>query len=107
MMASKPKRKYTPPKLDTHAVVYKGRRYWVIELDELHPFEFVSKDMGDYVVYDLRESEIIGIASRSKSGAFVCTTLWFDRANTFEVDEFRKMGPTLEWLTNIAAKELL
>ena len=34
--------KYTPPQLSGHKVAYKGKRYWVIEIDEAHPFEGVD-----------------------------------------------------------------
>jgi hypothetical protein len=37
---------YKPPQLSGHNVAYKGKRYWVIEIDNDHPFEFVDASLG-------------------------------------------------------------
>jgi|LauGreDrversion4_2_1035121.scaffolds.fasta_scaffold12514_9 hypothetical protein len=43
---------YTPPELDGHAVPYKGKRYWVIAVDDAHPFDWVSSDIASHAIYD-------------------------------------------------------
>jgi hypothetical protein len=43
--------KYTPPKLNGHKILYKGKRYWVFEIDKDHPFENME-DVCSIIVYD-------------------------------------------------------
>lgn len=43
---------YKPPPLDGHVVPYRGKRYWVIEVDEDHPFEWVSDDVAQWAIFD-------------------------------------------------------
>jgi len=43
---------YTPPETNGNAVPYKGKRYWVIEVNEEHPFEWVDSEVADFAVYD-------------------------------------------------------
>ena len=43
---------YISPELAGHNVLYKGKRYWVIEVDAEHPFEWMDSETAHYAVYD-------------------------------------------------------
>ena len=45
------KLKYFLPELNDHLVLYKGKRYWVFEIDDEHPFENYEKDCS-IIVFD-------------------------------------------------------
>jgi len=47
---------YIPPELSGHKVAYRGRRYYVIEIDENHPFKLFDVNHGEFVVYDARDA---------------------------------------------------
>jgi hypothetical protein len=44
-------KRYTEPKLKNHKILYKGKRYWVFEIDKEHPFENME-DVCSIIVYD-------------------------------------------------------
>jgi hypothetical protein len=41
---------HSVPSLTGYKVPYKGRRYWVIEIENDRPFDFVSKELSDFAV---------------------------------------------------------
>ena len=43
--------KYTQPDINDHKVLYKGRRYWVFEVSEIHPYRGYE-DIASFVFYD-------------------------------------------------------
>jgi hypothetical protein len=43
--------RYTPPELDGHNIIYKGKRFWIFEINEKYPFHGLEKDY-DTVVFD-------------------------------------------------------
>lgn len=51
-MAKTYTKNYDKPELNGHRVLYKGRRYWAIEIDADHPFEIFDQTYGDLVVWD-------------------------------------------------------
>ena len=61
---------YTPPELDGHNVPYKGKRYWVIEVDSEHPFEWVDSKVANYAVYDKSMGYVIATVQGRKDGKF-------------------------------------
>ena len=44
-------KRYTEPTLKNHKILYKGKRYWVFEIDKEHPFENME-DVCSIIVYD-------------------------------------------------------
>jgi hypothetical protein len=60
------------PKLNGHKVAYRGRRYWVIEIDDDHPFEYFDASHGEFVIYDRRDAVVIATASRMEGGIYQC-----------------------------------
>ena len=64
---------YQPPELDGHKVAFKGRRFWVIELEEGRIFDDRDKELADFAIYDTAEGYTIATASRKDGGGF---TFW-------------------------------
>ena len=62
--------KYTPPQLSGHKVAYKGKRYWVIEIDEAHPFEGINAGFAAFVIYDADASCTIATAIKRAQGGY-------------------------------------
>ena len=42
--------KYTRSDIGYNTIAYKGRRFWVIELAQDEKFNFVTKELGEYVL---------------------------------------------------------
>jgi len=61
---------YTKPALTDHKVLYKGKRYWVFEVDKDHPFEGYETDCG-YLVFDKSFGGcVIAWCERADDGSF-------------------------------------
>jgi hypothetical protein len=60
---------YTPPVLVGHNVLYKGKRYWVIQIDNDHPFENYENDCS-YVVFDKECGCVISWCEMMDDGSF-------------------------------------
>ena len=60
---------YTAPKLCGQKVLWKGRRYWVIEVTPELPFDFVDASLGDAVLYDGLYDAMIAIARSMPDGS--------------------------------------
>ncbi len=65
--------RYTLPNLEGHKVAYRGRRFWVIEVDEQHPFDWVKTNLGRYAIYDMAGGMTIASASEAPGGRYICT----------------------------------
>jgi hypothetical protein len=61
-----------PPKLFGHKVAYKGKRYWVIELDCDHSFEGFDVNCGEFVIFDMRDAVVIATGCKMKGGIYHC-----------------------------------
>lgn len=61
---------YTSPELNSHNVPYKGKRYWVIEVDKGHPFEWVDSTTANYAVYDKTMRCVIATIQADDDGRF-------------------------------------
>src|SRR3954449_4727747 len=64
--------RYKPPELTGHKVAFKGRRWWIIEVDEEHPFDWVTSELGSFAIYDKAEGSVVGCASRAERGTYEC-----------------------------------
>jgi hypothetical protein len=84
---------YTPPKLNGHTVAYKGRRYWVIGIENDRPFEWITRDFGEYAIWDGALDGIIAWASKAEGGGF---DLWATNGlydAQFHCRTFKEFGP--------------
>lgn len=63
--------KYTRPDIGNNTIAYKGRRYWVIELAQDGEFDFVGKELADYVLWDCRFSGTIATIKDAKEGGVI------------------------------------
>lgn len=61
--------RYITPPIGKHKIVYKGRRYLVIELAGEEPFEYVNKQLCDYVFYDKLLDAIVAVMRNLGNGA--------------------------------------
>jgi hypothetical protein len=84
--------RYKPPELDGHKVAFKGRRFWVIEVEEGRDFEHVSKDYADLAIYDAAEQMVIGWALREEGGGFRCGTSAGQVEIRYHVEKLEDLG---------------
>lgn len=68
-MSGKHNSAYTPPKLNGQNVLYKGRRYWVFEINKDHPYD-TYEDCCDTIVYDKFFGTEAAFAIRQKDGSY-------------------------------------
>ena len=61
--------KYTPPVLNGHKVLYKGKRYWAFEISKEHPYENYEKDCS-IIVYDKYCDAVAAWCDSSIDGAY-------------------------------------
>jgi hypothetical protein len=85
--------KFARPHLDGHRVLYKGKRYWVIEVDADHPFEGIDASCAEFVVYDLLARGVVATATKMAKGRYACS-LMSHVALTYSVDSVRDMVMT-------------
>ena len=63
--------KYTRPDIGRNTIAYKGRRYWMIELAKDGKFDFVTKEFGDYVLWDCLFNAVIATIRKAKEGGVI------------------------------------
>ena len=59
--------RYSSPKIEGQKILYKGRRYWVIEMDKKLPFE-LCENICDAVVYDRVYGAVVVYVTYLKDG---------------------------------------
>ena len=64
---------YIRPSLSEATAVYKGRRYWVLEIPEGGRVEGFSKQDADFLVWDGVYGTVIGGADRINAAEFRCS----------------------------------
>ena len=86
---------YTSPEIAGHNVPYKDKRYWVIEVDAEHPFEWVDSAVANYAVYDKSMRYVIATIKTQSDGK-----LWVQMAthcdSGFVADDLR--GAARGWV---------
>jgi len=60
--------RYTLPKLDGHKVLYKGKRFWIFEIDEKFPFQGYEAAHGQVIVYDKVYGGAVSCSMRTARG---------------------------------------
>lgn len=90
---------YVIPELGDNKIVYKGRRFWIVELCGNENFEFMAKDEWDYVLYDKLVGCLIATIKRIENDRFKVFLNGYD-AVTYEFDSLNiaaKEAPILLW----------
>ena len=59
--------RYTPPKLDGHNVLKRGKRFWIFEISAKYPFQGLEKNY-DIVVYDKAVDTCLACARKTSKG---------------------------------------
>lgn len=79
--------RFNPPELSGHSVAFKGRRYWIIEVDVDHPFDWVTTDL-----YDKELGVTIAFASSKRGGGYSCTFTFGQYDFSCDADSFKDIG---------------
>lgn len=90
---------YYIPVVGDNKIVYKGRRYWIVELRGEDDFELMSKDEWDYVLFDKLVGVLIATIKKL-DGARVKVFLNGYDAVTYEFDSLKnaaRRAPILLW----------
>jgi len=66
---------FCKPKLNGQRVLWKGRRYWVIEVTPDLPFDFVNSTLGDAVLYDGVYDAVAATAKKLSDGTYECSLI--------------------------------
>ena len=66
---------YLLPSLDGHNVPYKGKRFWVIEIEKDRPFDFVNKELADFAVFDKKYGNVIANLTKKRRGKVVVSLM--------------------------------
>ncbi|MBD2747782.1 hypothetical protein IC232_13845 [Microvirga sp. BT688] len=98
--------RYTSPKLDGHKVAFRGRRFWIIEVEEGRDFDWISKGMGDVAIYDTADQLTIGSASRKEGGGFICTVMCGPHAFQYDVPRVEDLGRVADAELNRLSKAM-
>jgi hypothetical protein len=89
--------KYEFPDLKNSSLAYKGRRFWIIEIEEEDTFySDITKDDGDYIFYDalyhsLYGEGFIAVISKSKTGEFITKPLSTHVDMSFKAQSLREV----------------
>jgi hypothetical protein len=84
--------RYQSPEFSGHNIAFKGKRYWIIEVDEDHPFDWVSVDLGQLAVYDKELGTTIAFASKKRRGGYHCTFAFGQNDVSCDVDSIKDIG---------------
>ena len=70
--------KYIPPEVGDNKVVYKGKRYWIIEFTGKDKIDEFGRDDCQFVMYDKSEKDYRGILAYIdiKNGEYCATLAW-------------------------------
>jgi hypothetical protein len=87
--------RYTPPELEGHKVAYRGRRFWIIEVDEQHPFDWVEAVFGEYTIWDAADVATAGYAKKDPRGGFLCTFQYGLHELECRAESLQAIGPVV------------
>jgi hypothetical protein len=65
---------YAPPRLDGHTVLYRGKRFYVFEVDAEHPFENFEAH-AQVLVYDARYGSPVAFCDANLNGVVAPGTM--------------------------------
>jgi hypothetical protein len=66
---------YLSPSLDGHLVPYKGKRFLVIQIDKDRPFDFVTKELADFTIFDKKFGVVIANISKIARGRLLVSLM--------------------------------
>lgn len=87
--------RYLRPDLTHGSAVYKGRRYWVIELSANGSTEGFSKKDTDYLVWDSAYGKAIGGAKQITTSRFKCQSWVGQGCGCDEASDYREIARTV------------
>lgn len=90
---------YYIPVVGDNKIVYKGRRFWIVELSGEDDFEFMSKDEWDYVLFDKMVGCLIATIKKLDDERVKVFLNGYD-AVTYEFESLAiaaKQAPTVLW----------
>jgi len=75
-MSSRNKSKYLlPSDLNGNNVPYKGKRFWVIEIEKDRPYDFINKEMADFAVWDKVYGNVTALLTKKPRRKFVVSLM--------------------------------
>ena len=80
--------KYIPPEVGDNMVVYKGKRYWVIEFTGKDKIEGFGKDDCQFIIYDKDDRGILAYID-IKNGEYCAKLAWAIDEFTRNFDNFK------------------
>jgi hypothetical protein len=87
--------RYLRPDLTNGTAVYKGLRYWVVQLSAKGPTEGFSKDDADYLVWDGAYGTAIGGAQQITASRFKCESWIGQGCDCSEASDYRGIARTV------------
>ena len=90
---------YVIPELADNKIVYKGKRFWIVELCGNEDFEFMSKEDWDYVLFDKLVGCLIATINKLEDGRVKVFLNGYDVV-TYEFDSLKiaaKEAPVHLW----------
>lgn len=88
--------RYTPPKLNGHNVAFKGKRWWIIEVDDDHPFEGHPFDGEMFIVFDKLEGWVLASVKLDEDGLYDCQNCVGPHCFNFKVSRIQEIGRFVE-----------
>ena len=90
--------RYTPPKLDGHKILYKGKRFWIFEIDAKYPFQGYEGVHKQVIVYDKAYGVAVSCAMKTAQG--------FEGRLTCAMDSVEVAGSSLQKLLENSIEEM-
>ena len=84
--------RYHPPDPQGHKVAFKGKRFWVIELEEGRMFECYDKEIADFLIYDKWLGAPIAWASHAEGGGFTILIIYCGHELKYHADRIEDLG---------------
>ena len=84
--------KYIPPEIGDNKVIYKGKRYWIIELTGNDKIDGFGRDSCQFIMYDKYGNGILAYID-FKNDEFVATLAW-------GIDDFKRSFNNIKELVN-------
>ena len=91
-------KRYTEPKLTNHKILYKGKRYWVFEIDKEHPFENME-DVCSIIVYDKFCDGIVCYCNYKEDGTIVGDIPYSQQSIDIEGKDGRDISSQVDYWT--------
>jgi hypothetical protein len=84
--------KYIPPEVGDNKIIYKGKRYWVVEFTGKDKIDGFGRDDCQFVMYDKYGNGILAYID-IKDDEFIATLAW-------GIDDFKRTFKNIKELVN-------